>query len=50
MTAEQLFSILNLMTMAAWLPLVFLTCHTPPNQVSKRGKGPFRLRRTTEPL
>ena len=24
MTAEQLFSILNLMTMAAWLPLVFL--------------------------
>jgi hypothetical protein len=24
MTAEQLFSILNLVTMAAWLPLVFL--------------------------
>jgi hypothetical protein len=24
MTAEQLFSILNLMTMAAWLPLVFV--------------------------
>jgi hypothetical protein len=24
MTADQLFSILNLMTMAAWLPLVFL--------------------------
>jgi hypothetical protein len=24
MTAEQLFSILNLMTVAAWLPLVFL--------------------------
>jgi hypothetical protein len=24
MTAEQLFSILNLMTIAAWLPLVFL--------------------------
>ena len=24
MTAEQLFSILNLMTLAAWLPLVFL--------------------------
>jgi hypothetical protein len=24
MTAEQLFSILNLLTMAAWLPLVFL--------------------------
>jgi ABA DEFICIENT 4-like len=24
MTAEQLFSILNLMTMAAWLPMVFL--------------------------
>ena len=24
MTAERLFSILNLMTMAAWLPLVFL--------------------------
>ena len=24
MTAEQLFSILNLITMAAWLPLVFL--------------------------
>ena len=24
MTAEQLFSILNMMTMAAWLPLVFL--------------------------
>jgi hypothetical protein len=24
MTAEQLFSMLNLMTMAAWLPLVFL--------------------------
>ena len=24
MTAEQLFSILNLMTMAAWLPLLFL--------------------------
>jgi hypothetical protein len=24
MTAEQLFSVLNLMTMAAWLPLVFL--------------------------
>ena len=24
MTADQLFSILNLMTVAAWLPLVFL--------------------------
>jgi len=24
MTAEQLFSVLNLLTMAAWLPLVFL--------------------------